>query len=101
MRSLKFKDRFPRLYRLEMYQGCSIQDRWDNDMWYWAWQRPVHGGTEVDQFSDLIAAYSDFVPGPGADHWWWALYKSHDFYVYTTQCHIDDVCLEASNNSTR
>nr|GFA43788.1 RNA-directed DNA polymerase, eukaryota [Tanacetum cinerariifolium] len=35
---------FPRLFRLEVNQDCTVHDKW-NDGWNWIWTCPISGGT--------------------------------------------------------
>ncbi|GJS83722.1 hypothetical protein Tco_1415023 [Tanacetum coccineum] len=79
------KDKFPRLYALELEILCLFKDRWihTSGIWScnWNWRSAPRGRT-LDEVSTLMSLIRDMSLDPNApDRWQWGLHNSRKFSV--------------------
>ncbi|PWA49800.1 RNA-directed DNA polymerase, eukaryota [Artemisia annua] len=84
------RDKFNRLYKLDMVPGCMISSRFVNGAWHWQWRRELRGGREQQQFHDLMALISGQQLQDYPDSFAWNLDAEGVFSVGTTRKFIDD-----------
>ncbi|GJZ53830.1 RNA-directed DNA polymerase, eukaryota, reverse transcriptase zinc-binding domain protein [Tanacetum coccineum] len=70
----RLMDAFPRLFALESFQDCKVNDRWilSNGSWIgnWAWRIPLRGRASDDPAS-LLSRLNNFSLSLGEDKWVW------------------------------
>ncbi|GKD90093.1 RNA-directed DNA polymerase, eukaryota, reverse transcriptase zinc-binding domain protein [Tanacetum coccineum] len=59
---------FPRLFRLNVNQDCTVRDKW-NDGWNWIWTRSISGGTTSTQLSNLTTLLNPIILTEARDDW--------------------------------
>ncbi|XP_071700055.1 uncharacterized protein [Rutidosis leptorrhynchoides] len=64
-----FRDKFPRLFALEMDKSCTVFDRRSHDGWKWVWRRDIRPGVELQQLQELTAAINSVVFSDALDSW--------------------------------
>ncbi|GJX52863.1 putative reverse transcriptase domain-containing protein [Tanacetum coccineum] len=95
------KERFPRVFALEMIKECSIADRWRVDNWNWNWMRNIHTeGRTRQQFLDLLFVLQGIDWSENEDVWRWELDQDGMFSVTCIRVHIDDLLLHCGDLPT-
>ncbi|GJX92676.1 RNA-directed DNA polymerase, eukaryota [Tanacetum coccineum] len=90
--TLSLKDRFPRVFTLEMIKDCMVSDRWYEDQWNWNWNlnriMPMVGRTG-QQFFELQNLLQNLEWSDNEDTWIWDLDHNGLFFVSNARIHID------------
>ncbi|PWA93765.1 RNA-directed DNA polymerase, eukaryota [Artemisia annua] len=94
------KQKFPRLYRLDIYPDCTVHDKW-NSGWIWTWSRSINGGVSKAQLNELFGLLGNSFLTDKDDSWIWSLGNSTVFNVKDTRNLIDDSTLPNSPTPTR
>nr|GEW97092.1 RNA-directed DNA polymerase, eukaryota [Tanacetum cinerariifolium] len=87
------------LFRLALNKKCTIKDCWKNG-WNLDWTRPILGGTNPSNASELYAQLANFSLKDADDEWIWSL-RNHSFSVKSYREHIDLCYLSNDGLETR
>nr|GEU88949.1 retrovirus-related Pol polyprotein from transposon TNT 1-94 [Tanacetum cinerariifolium] len=87
------------LFRLALNKECTIKDCWNNG-WNLDWTRPILGGTNSSNASELYAHLANFSLKDADDEWIWSL-RNHSFSVKRCREHIDLCYLSNDGLETR
>nr|GEZ36862.1 RNA-directed DNA polymerase, eukaryota [Tanacetum cinerariifolium] len=88
-----------RLFRLALNKEYTIKDCWNNG-WNLDWTRPILGGTNSSNASELYAQLTNFSLKDADDEWIWSL-RNHSFSVKSCREHIDLCYLSNDGLETR
>ncbi|XP_071729365.1 uncharacterized protein [Rutidosis leptorrhynchoides] len=90
----KLREKFPRLFRLEVDKGCCVQDRIYNNgtgnffSWNWAREPVGRTGTELNQMVSMLESLQ--INRSSSESWSWCLSPSGNFTVKSLSILIDD-----------
>ncbi|GJY38702.1 putative RNA-directed DNA polymerase, eukaryota, reverse transcriptase zinc-binding domain protein [Tanacetum coccineum] len=98
---LPLRDRFNRLFHLEIYKDCLIQDRISNGSWSWDWIRPILSGRPSSNFVHMLDVIGSVEVSQDSDSCFWYLSNDGNFSVSSIRHHIDDLLLPSIASSTR
>ncbi|GKE90368.1 hypothetical protein Tco_1567843, partial [Tanacetum coccineum] len=74
------KERFQRVFALEMIKECSVADRWRIDNWNWNWMRNIHTeGRTGQQFLNLLFVLQGIDWSENEDVWRWELDQDGEY----------------------
>nr|GEX91205.1 RNA-directed DNA polymerase, eukaryota, reverse transcriptase zinc-binding domain protein [Tanacetum cinerariifolium] len=99
--STALKCLFPRVYNLDLDQGCVVADRFSNHGWDPMFRRQPRGGVEASQFNDLQVMLQGTILSDNCDSWIWSLSASNGFLVAFVRKFIDSHILDTSSIATR
>lgn len=87
------KDRFPRLYALELNKNDSVVVKFGVILWFDSFRHPCLGGAEIEQAASLNSFLELINLNSFPDRWVWDLEVSGGFIVYSTSHWIDLIYL--------
>ena len=91
--SIAFKHRLNRLYALSLDQSTVVRHYWNGNAWSFNWRRPIRGGAEEEQYTNLISELSLVTCSDTPDSWSWELDASGLFTVKSLRQQADSVAL--------
>ncbi|GJV40037.1 RNA-directed DNA polymerase, eukaryota [Tanacetum coccineum] len=94
------RDAFPRLFALESNCQIFVAEKLAVPM-DTSFRRPVRGGVEQQQFSDLSSIMDSVIISSSADRWVCSLSSDGNFSVKEVRNVIDDMSLPSHSESTR
>ncbi|GJU55544.1 RNA-directed DNA polymerase, eukaryota [Tanacetum coccineum] len=97
---VSFKDRFPRIYALELNKDCYIDQRYNVENWSSFLRRPPRNGVELSQFNAMLQEFKKMSLSDSADSWKWGL-TSVGYTVASARQFIDDTSLPGNFSTTR
>ncbi|GJT66456.1 RNA-directed DNA polymerase, eukaryota [Tanacetum coccineum] len=99
--NLPLRDRFTRLFHLENYKECLIQDRTSNGPWSWDWIRPISLGRSLSDYTCMLDVIGPVEVGEDRDSCSWSLSNDGSFTINSLRRHLDDCLLPSLAKNTR
>ncbi|XP_071712840.1 uncharacterized protein [Rutidosis leptorrhynchoides] len=90
------KDKFARLFRLDIDQDCTIARKLVNGGWVWEWNRSSIGARNEALLLDLCSKLDQVSLGEGNYRWSWSLTNDTGYSVSKTRSFIDDHVLPSA-----
>lgn len=87
---MRFKDRFNRLYMLELNKSCYVSDRWENGVWKWNWRHECMRGMQEIQFLEMENLLHQMHIQDRNDYVKWNMGDINEFMVKDVRKWIDD-----------
>ncbi|GKC30851.1 RNA-directed DNA polymerase, eukaryota [Tanacetum coccineum] len=97
---IPFRDMFPRLFALESAKHICVADKMSGPL-NMSFRRPVRGGVEQQEFSELCSILDSVMLSQASDRWYCSLSSSGDFCVKEVRTAIDDMALPSHPKPTR
>ncbi|GKB35851.1 RNA-directed DNA polymerase, eukaryota [Tanacetum coccineum] len=97
---IPFRDMFPRLFALESAKHICVADKMSGPL-NMSFRRPVRGGVEQQEFSELCSILDSVMLSQASDRWYCSLSSSGDFCVKEVRTAIDDMALPSHPEPTR
>nr|GEV22983.1 RNA-directed DNA polymerase, eukaryota [Tanacetum cinerariifolium] len=94
------RETFPRLFALELNRDINVTTKLYGVV-NASFRRPVRGGVEQQQLSDLCSILDTVILSPAADRWYCSLSSDGVFSVKEAQNVIDDLILPSYSEPTR
>ncbi|GJS12312.1 RNA-directed DNA polymerase, eukaryota [Tanacetum coccineum] len=91
---------FPRLFALESAKHICVADKMSGPL-NMSFRRPVRGGVEQQEFSELCSILNSVMLSQASDRWYCSLSSSGDFCVKEVRTAIDDMALPSHPEPTR
>ncbi|GJV15403.1 RNA-directed DNA polymerase, eukaryota [Tanacetum coccineum] len=95
-----FRDMFPRLFALKSAKHICVADKMSGPL-NMSFRRPVRGGVEQQEFSELCSILDYVMLSQASDRWYCSLSSSGDFCVKEVWTAIDDMALPSHPEPTR
>ncbi|GJY98852.1 RNA-directed DNA polymerase, eukaryota [Tanacetum coccineum] len=95
-----FRDMFPRLFALKSAKHICVADKMSGPL-NMSFRRPVRGGVEQQEFSELCSILDYVMLSQASDRWYCSLSSSGDFCVKEVRTTIDDMALPSHPEPTR
>ncbi|GKD40196.1 RNA-directed DNA polymerase, eukaryota, partial [Tanacetum coccineum] len=94
------RENFPRLFALELNRHINVATKLYGAVTA-SFRRPVRGGVEQQQLSDLCSFLDTVILSPAADRWYCSLSSDGVFSVKEARNVIDDLILPSHSEPTR
>ncbi|GJZ41692.1 RNA-directed DNA polymerase, eukaryota, reverse transcriptase zinc-binding domain protein [Tanacetum coccineum] len=95
------KDRFPRVYALEMCKNSSVASKSSMPSLSSSFRRNPRGGCELEQFLKVEDLVKKVTLAPMSDRWIWKLENTGEFSVASVRRKIDEKMMSSLNCNTR
>ncbi|XP_071736903.1 uncharacterized protein [Rutidosis leptorrhynchoides] len=95
------KDKFPRLYHLEVNPDCLVSDRVVNGTWCWNWRRSDLGSRVTGLIVQMEASIDLPLISYKEDQWEWIIADDSLFSVGVTRKFLDNILLPSLGQSTK
>ncbi|XP_071708649.1 uncharacterized protein [Rutidosis leptorrhynchoides] len=94
------KDKYGRLYHLEVDENCLLADRCTMEGWRWSWNRELSSRNKAI-LDELMAILSEVHISSGMDKWHWGVDGEDGYAVNTTRRAMDEILLPSNDIQTR
>nr|GEU51236.1 RNA-directed DNA polymerase, eukaryota [Tanacetum cinerariifolium] len=95
------KDKYNRLFCLDLNEDCLINDRLIDGGWSWQWRRPITSGRFKSMLHSLLSEVQHTTLSSSLDRWSWSIDADGLFTVSSTRSYIDHHLLPSLNTGTR
>lgn len=96
-----FKDKFPRIFCLEVDKDALVADRISSGAYCWNWRRELRGGREQSELNELRSYVGAPSLNDAPDIWQWKLNPNGAFDVKSLRKEIEKATLGTGSQKTR